>query len=160
VPGTNHTTASTLTLWNNGTGAYVNRFGPNGEQWALTMTASAEPVAVGTEITVKKPLKISKLAKDPEKFVGKVIRIEGTAKAVCQGAGCWVEVSDAKGVTFLAKSLDESVLLPKDSAGRSIVVQGVVTRMAAKPHDHEHEGEDHVCPVPTYLISTQGALLP
>jgi hypothetical protein len=128
--------------------------------WALTMTASAEPVAVGTEITVKKPLKISKLAKDPEKFVGKVIRIEGTAKAVCQGAGCWVEVSDAKGVTFLAKSLDESVLLPKDSAGRSIVVQGVVTRMAAKPHDHEHEGEDHVCPVPTYLISTQGALLP
>jgi fibro-slime domain-containing protein len=39
VPGTNHTTASTLTLWNNGTGAYVNRFGPNGEQWALTITA-------------------------------------------------------------------------------------------------------------------------
>ena len=126
----------------------------------LTMTAWAEPVAVGEQITVKKPVKISKLAKDPERFVGKVIRIEGTAKAVCQGAGCWVEVSDAKGVTFLAKSLDESVLLPKDSAGRSIVVQGVVTKMEAKPHDHEHEGEGHTCPVPTYLISTQGALLP
>jgi Domain of unknown function (DUF4920) len=127
---------------------------------ALTATALAEPVAVGSDITVKKPVKISKLAKNPDKFVGKVIRIEGTAKAVCQGAGCWVEVSDAKGVTFLAKSLDESVLLPKDSAGRSIVVQGVVTKMTAKAHDHEHEGEGHACPVPTYLISTQGALLP
>jgi len=127
---------------------------------ALATFALAEPVAVGSEITVKKPVKIAKLAKNPEKFVGKTIRIEGTVKAVCQGAGCWVEVRDGSGLTFLAKSLDESVLLPKDSAGRSIVVQGVVTRMAAKPHDHEHEGEDHVCPVPTYLISTQGALLP
>lgn len=127
---------------------------------ALTAMAFAEPIAVGSEITVKKPVKIAKLAKNPDKFVGKTIRIEGTAKAVCQGAGCWVEVSDDHGVTFLAKSLDESVLLPKDSAGRSIVVQGVVTKLAAKVHDHEHEGEGHACPVPTYLISTQGALLP
>jgi fibro-slime domain-containing protein len=33
VPGVNHTTATTLTLWNNGRGGYVNRWGPNGEQW-------------------------------------------------------------------------------------------------------------------------------
>ena len=33
VSGTNHTTATTMTLWNNGAGAYVNRWGPNGEQW-------------------------------------------------------------------------------------------------------------------------------
>ncbi len=39
VVGTNHTTASTLTLWNNGAGAYVNRWGANGEQWPLTITA-------------------------------------------------------------------------------------------------------------------------
>ena len=126
----------------------------------FAVAALAEPVAVGAEITVKKPVKLAKLAKSPEKFVGKTIRIEGTALKVCQGAGCWVEVSDGKGVTFLAKSLDESVLLPKDSAGRSIVVQGVVTKMAPKTHDHEHEGEGHECPVPTFLISTQGALLP
>ena len=39
VPGTNHTTPSTMTLWNNGTGAYVNRWGPNGEQWPVTTKA-------------------------------------------------------------------------------------------------------------------------
>jgi len=39
VTGVNHSTASKMTLWKNGQGAYVNRYGPNGEQWATTITA-------------------------------------------------------------------------------------------------------------------------
>jgi fibro-slime domain-containing protein len=39
TPGVNDPTASKLALWNNGQGAYVNRYGPNGEQWNLTTTA-------------------------------------------------------------------------------------------------------------------------
>jgi fibro-slime domain-containing protein len=35
VSGVNHTYARTLTLYNNGSGGYVNRWGPNGEQWIL-----------------------------------------------------------------------------------------------------------------------------
>ena len=123
----------------------------------LASAALAEPVKAGAPITVKKPVKIAQLAKKPERFVGKTIRLEGTVKAVCQGAGCWVEVQDARGATFLAKSLDESVLLPKDCAGKKVVVQGVVTRLDAKTHDHEHGGEGHSCPQPTFLVSTQGA---
>jgi fibro-slime domain-containing protein len=37
--GVNHTTAGKLTLWSNGKGAYVNRYGANGEQWIVTATA-------------------------------------------------------------------------------------------------------------------------
>ena len=37
--GVNHTTAGTLTLWSNGKGAYVNRYGANGEQWIVTAPA-------------------------------------------------------------------------------------------------------------------------
>jgi fibro-slime domain-containing protein len=39
TPGVNHTTSSKLALWNNGKGAYVNRYGPNGEPWPLTIPA-------------------------------------------------------------------------------------------------------------------------
>jgi fibro-slime domain-containing protein len=39
VPGTNHATAGKLDLWNNGNGAYVNRYGAAGEPWPLTITA-------------------------------------------------------------------------------------------------------------------------
>src|SRR5262245_6222491 len=37
--GVNHTTAGTLTLWSNGKGQYVNRYGANGEQWIVTAPA-------------------------------------------------------------------------------------------------------------------------
>jgi fibro-slime domain-containing protein len=40
VPGVNHATASKLALWNNSKGAYVNRSGPNGEQWQKTLIAN------------------------------------------------------------------------------------------------------------------------
>ncbi|HEX7508036.1 MAG TPA: DUF4215 domain-containing protein [Polyangia bacterium] len=40
VSGTNHATASKLTLWNDGKGNYVNRYGANGEQWSITTPAN------------------------------------------------------------------------------------------------------------------------
>jgi fibro-slime domain-containing protein len=38
--GINHATAKKLALWNNGNGAYVNRYGENGEQWPTTTPAN------------------------------------------------------------------------------------------------------------------------
>lgn len=126
---------------------------------------AAGPVTAGAPITVKKPVPIAKLAKSPAKFVGKTILIEGTVKEVCQGKGCWVEVEDASGVSFMAKSLDDSVLLPMTCAGRKVVVQGVVTKLTAKGHDHHGPAHDqaaagHSCPAPTFVLATQGATLP
>ncbi len=40
VPGTNATLVSTLTLYDNGNGGYVNRYGANGEQWIATSGAT------------------------------------------------------------------------------------------------------------------------
>jgi hypothetical protein len=118
---------------------------------------------VGAAITVKKPVDIEHLAAHPQRYVGRTVRLEGTVKAVCQGKGCWVEVASGKGRSFLAKSLDESVLLPKDCVGRKVVVQGVVTKLpapGAEAHEHAHEvGDGHVCPAPTYLVATRGAAL-
>jgi fibro-slime domain-containing protein len=39
VDGVNHATASKMPLWSNGMGAYVNRYGANGEQWIVTTPA-------------------------------------------------------------------------------------------------------------------------
>jgi hypothetical protein len=130
---------------------------------AASPAPSGEAVRVGTPITTKKSTDIKALAADPRRYVGQTLRIEGTVKKVCQGAGCWVEVAAKGGQTFLAKSLDESVLLPMDCAGRKITVQGVVTMIPPKDaaaHQHaEPPGEAHECPMPTYLLATQGAEL-
>jgi cysteine-rich repeat protein len=39
VPAVNHATSSKMPLWDNGKGGYVNRYGPNGEQWNMTEVA-------------------------------------------------------------------------------------------------------------------------
>jgi fibro-slime domain-containing protein len=39
VSGVNHSTASKMSLWNDGKGSYVNRYGANGEQWNTTTLA-------------------------------------------------------------------------------------------------------------------------
>ena len=123
--------------------------------------ASSENQRFGAPVVETKAASLAKLAKKPASFAGRTLRIEGVVKDVCQGQGCWVEVQDAKGATFIAKSLDESVLLPKDCKGRRIVVQGVVAALPAKGHDHDHgaEVEAHECPTPSYVLSTQGAEL-
>jgi hypothetical protein len=130
---------------------------------ALALPAWAHDVppevkTFGTAITEKKPVKFAKLVQSPSKFRGKTVRLEGVVKNVCQGAGCWIEVQSAKGETFLAKSLDESVLVPMDCQGQSVVVQGIVTTMPAKPHEHSEE-DGHSCPAPTWVVSMLGVQL-
>ena len=123
--------------------------------------AKTENQRFGAPVVEKKSTPIAKIAKKPARFEGKTLRIEGVVTNVCQGQGCWVEVQDAKGATFMAKSLDESVLVPKDIKGQRIVVQGVVKALPAKGHDHDHGPgvAAHECPTPSYVLSTHGVEL-
>lgn len=124
-------------------------------------TAPKGPSTFGSPVTETKAVPIAKLTKKPRAYTGRTIRIEGTVKDVCQGQGCWLEVQDAKGATFIAKSLDESVLVPKDCKGQRVVVQGVLTARTAKGHDHSHEASEtpHACPAPTFVLDTRGVEL-
>ncbi len=112
----------------------------------------------GAALTLEKGVSIEKLAKNPARFAGRTVLLVGTVKEVCQGRGCWVEVESPKGASFIARSLDESVLLPRDCKGRRIAVQGVVKPLprgvaeAAKP-------EGHACPVTAYVVATAGVEL-
>ena len=120
--------------------------------------APATPQRFGAAVKAKTPVNIAQLAGAPAKFKGKTIRLEGTVKNVCQGKGCWVEVADEKGVSFMARSLDESVLLPKDCTGMHVVVEGKVMTMPVKVKN-EAEPTDHACPKPEYVVSTRGVEL-
>ncbi len=123
--------------------------------------ASSDVQKFGARIKVKKVVDLAELASNPGQFAGKKIRIEGTVKEVCQGKGCWVEV-EAGGASFLARSLDEKVLLPKDCSGYAIVVQGVVKAMPAAAKSEAAtaaKAEGHACPAPEWLLATQGVEL-
>lgn len=121
-------------------------------------SGGAPSLKVGAPVTLEEAIVVGDLVAAPEKYVGQIVRLEGSVAKVCQGMGCWAEVKAADGSTFIAKSLDESILLPTDCAGRRIVVQGVVTELPGEAASEPvHEG--HECPRPTYLVATQGVEL-
>jgi hypothetical protein len=114
----------------------------------------------GAPITVAKPADIDKLASNPASFEGQALLLEGTVKEVCQGKGCWVEVMAPSGTSFMARSLDHSILLPKDCQGRKIMVQGILVTTPEKEEDHEAHGQEgHECPAPRFVVSTKAVRL-
>lgn len=120
---------------------------------------SHAPQSFGAAVTVKEATPLATVVEAPATLVGQTIRVEGTVKAACQGRGCWVEVQDAKGATFIARSLDETILVPKDCVGRKIVVQGVVTALPAEIKEEPQPADGHACPRPNYVLATQGIQL-
>ncbi len=125
---------------------------------------AAPPASLGAASTyggavhARTPVDINLLVTTPEKLKGKTVLLDGVVKDVCQGAGCWVEVQDANGASFIARSLDESILLPKDCKGQHIRLEGVVMALPQKVKDEKPE-EGHACPKPNYVVSTKGVQL-
>ena len=87
---------------------------------ALGITA-AEETKLGAGVTLKDATPIKAVIERPDEFVGKTIRVDGVATAVCQHMGCWMAVadeSDTKGATVRLK-VDHggAIVFPGDRQG-------------------------------------------
>ena len=65
---------------------------------ALGMLAFVAPLAggetrLGTGVTLKDSTPIKSILEQPATYVGKTIRIDGVATAVCAHMGCWMAVA-------------------------------------------------------------------
>ena len=101
---------------------------------------------------------------------GTPVEIEGEITKVCQGKGCWVEVTDGQNA-IIAKSFGDKVLFPKTCVGQKVHIVGAVKVVKAADqcgkhkHEEEEEGEDHKqvqpheCPKPAVCVSIQNARL-
>jgi len=115
----------------------------------------------GGELTLAEATPLTEITAKSADFVGSAVRLEGEVVAVCQGTGCWIEIADAEGNKFYVRSMDESILFPKDCTGKRAQVQGEVIALQPAGHEEHEEGEegDHYCPEPTYLLDVKGAKL-
>jgi Domain of unknown function (DUF4920) len=85
-----------------------------------------------------------KQLKDADKIEN--IKVTGTVNAVCQAKGCWMNIASEKGETpMLVKFKDYAFFMPKDLAGKKVVMQGYafkeVTDIATLRHFAEDEGK-------------------
>lgn len=105
---------------------------------------AAQKQAYGKPFTVATPATpIAEVLANPEKFEGKTVKLTGTVSQVCQAKGCWFEVAPtAGGRGARIKSVDYSIFVPKDCAGRTAVVEGTFKSTTLSEAQAKHLADD------------------
>ena len=105
-----------------------------------------EDTKLGAGVAIKDATPIASLIARPQEFVGKTVRIDGVATAVCQEMGCWLAVApegQAGGATVRLKvEHDGGIVFPLSAKGKQVSAEGVFEQVSAKDaHGKDAAGE-------------------
>jgi Domain of unknown function (DUF4920) len=79
----------------------------------------------GVPIGKSKKVSLNAALKDPSKYAGKMVRVEGVIVRSCKMEGCWAEVAKTKGSKSVrVKMKSHAFFIPLESAGASARVEG------------------------------------
>jgi hypothetical protein len=110
-----------------------------------TLTIAAEETKLGAGVSLKNATAIKMLIDKPADYVGKTIRIDGVATAVCEEMGCWLAVApsdDPTGATVRLKVEDGVIVFPVTAKGKPVSAEGVFEQIGANDaHGQEAAGE-------------------
>ena len=82
----------------------------------------------GEGVSAPDPVLVSELLGAPEAYIGKTVRVKGTAVGVCAHRGCWINIaSDTEGETVRVKVKDGVIVFPPEIVGDMVVAEGVWT---------------------------------
>jgi len=105
-------------------------------------TEGAEEMYYGEKITPKKAMKFKKLYKKMQKTDGmNDVKVRGTVSSVCQAKGCWMTITEG-GKEMFVKFKDYGFFMPKDIAGREIIMEGTAYREVVSVDELRHLAED------------------
>jgi Domain of unknown function (DUF4920) len=104
----------------------------------------------GEKITAKGAIAYDDLLPKLKKLNGtdkiENIKVSGSVEAVCKAKGCWMNIASQQGASpMFVKFKDYAFFMPKDLAGKKVVMQGYafkeVTDVATLRHFAEDEGK-------------------
>ena len=132
---------------------------------ALAMAASTiGETKLGAGVTLDQATPIAAVIAQPADYVGKTIRIDGVATAVCSAMGCWMAVApeaDPSGQTVRLKVEDGAIVFPLSAKGKNVSAEGVFEAFGdahAREAAGEHAKQDTKRST-SYQIKATGALI-
>jgi len=133
---------------------------------ALSLAAAVDETKIGAGVTLAEATPIASIVKTPGEYVGKTVRVDGVATAVCEAMGCWMAVadSDKDGAPTVRLKVDDdgAIKFPMSAKGRRVSAQGTFTAIGDDAHGteaaSEHAGRDAQAST-TYQIAATGALI-
>jgi hypothetical protein len=70
-------------------------------------------------------VRFADVLKEPAKFAGKRVRIEGVVERVCQSEGCWMQIAPESGASGIRVTFqNHSFFVPKDSKSMKFKAEG------------------------------------
>jgi len=112
----------------------------------LAPALRAEEKSYGAGVTLDETLKISTLLAEPDRYVGKKVRVEGMVTEVCKMAGCWMELEESAEAKIRIKVDDGEIVFPATASGKKAVAEGVVESIPMTREKYvaymEHEAEE------------------
>jgi Domain of unknown function (DUF4920) len=98
----------------------------------------------GVALTKETPaVSFADVLKEPAKFAGKRVRIEGVVERVCQSEGCWMQIAPASGATGIRVTFkDHSFFVPKDSRSMKFKAEGEFSVKVLDKAQVDHLVED------------------
>lgn len=108
---------------------------------ALSACASAPPQTVYGRPPALKSTPLNVEQATSEANVGQTVAVKAPAAEVCQHKGCWMVLTEGLRsirVTFA----DYAFFVPKDIAGKTVVVEGVLSRKLLSADEAKHYAEE------------------
>jgi hypothetical protein len=112
---------------------------------AAVIPLAAEDTKLGAGVTLTDATPIASIAARPEDYVGKKIRVDGVATAVCEMMGCWIAIAadDKPDAPIVRVKVEDGVIVfPISARGRKVSAEGVLESIAAADaHGNEAAAE-------------------
>lgn len=98
----------------------------------------------GEAIGNSKKVSLSKVLKNPAKYEGKSLRVNGFVVRSCKAEGCWAELGAEKDSkqTIRVNMKDHAFFIPLESAGYKILTEGVFSVKTLSKKEVEHFTEE------------------
>ena len=98
----------------------------------------------GESITAKGAVPYEKLLTQMDGVDSMQVKVVGEVSAVCQMKGCWLNMTtgDAAQPEMMVKFKDYGFFVPKDIAGRKVILDGYAYRQVTSVEELRHYAED------------------
>ena len=127
----------------------------------------SDDTTIGAGVKLKEATSIAAIVKTPKDYVGKTVRIDGIATAVCQEMGCWMAVAESDKpdapVLRLKVEHEGAIKFPMSAKGKKVSAEGVFTAIGGddahgKEAAHEHAKTDAKAST-QFQITATGAVI-
>lgn len=96
----------------------------------------------GQEITEEGAIPTTELLKKADGKEEITAKVSGVVESVCQVKGCWMKVKLDDGQTMRVTFKDYGFFVPKDIAGKTVVIDGTAKVKTTSVADLKHYAED------------------